>query len=123
MLWIKYGGTRYACYDMPRPEEGNVEVHQEDYIKEFQLDVQPFTSSGQDHLYKNGKIILVSGVPNTGELLAFISIDENTGTREAIINLKEYGLKEEPESITIYNGKILIGGRGNIYKVNFYSIE
>lgn len=87
---------------MPKLEDGDVTLRRENNIKEIDLGLQPYTSSNQDHLYVNNKILLVSGIPNRNQRLLFIAINTLTGKRELIIDLQKLGITEEPESISLY---------------------
>ena len=131
-LWIKYGGTDYYGYSqhvMPRLEEGDVTIYPRDCITSFKIDRAPIGSRNQGHLYKDGKILLVSGVPQSGEVTALISIDTTKEEREFIIDLAKVGLTNpnnpkdgyyEPEGVIYYNDQLMICYRKAIYA---FSIE
>lgn len=122
-FWVKYGGRYYVCFNMPKLEEGDIVLKNEENIKEIDLGPQPYISSNQDHLFANNRILLVSGIPNTGQRLLFIAINTLTGEREVIIDLQRLGIKEEPESISLYRDQLLIGTWYHLYKVNFYDYK
>ncbi len=129
-LWIKYskdGLIGFAYYKVPRIEEGDAIIFYEDSIKDFRLDKIPVGSRSQGHLFKDGKILLVAGVPSAGEDIAFISIDTEKEKREFIINLADVGLVNpnnpkdntfEPEGVIIYNEQLMICYRKAIYSFN-----
>lgn len=126
LLWVKYepNGTNgeycYASFPMPRYEDGNITINREDAITSFSLGKQPFTSSNQGHLYRDEKILLVSGTSYTTQKLAFIVVNTSTHTRELVIDLAEIGLTGEPENVFYYNDQLMIGYRGAVYKFNLY---
>ncbi len=122
-FWVKYGGQHYACFNMPKLEEGDIILKHDEKIKEIDLGPQPYTSSNQDHLFVNNKILLVSGVPNKGQSLLFIAINTITGKREIIIDLQKIGITEEPESISLYGDQLLIGTWHHLYRVMFYNYK
>lgn len=122
-FWVKYGGRYYVCFDMPKIEDGDIILKHGEGIKEIDLGLQPYNSSNQDHLFVNNRILLVSGIPNTGQRLLFIAINTLTGEREVIIDLQKLGIKEEPESISLYRDQLLIGTWYHLYKVNFYDYK
>ena len=129
-LWIKYEPSNqhgYACYKMPNVFDGDVDIYYEDYIKDFRLDRTPVGSRNQGHLFVDGKILLVTGVPSSGEQIAFISIDTEKEERDLIIDLAEVGLVNpnnpkdntfEPEGVIIYNDQLMICYRNAIYAFN-----
>lgn len=126
MLWVKYepsGGYSYACFAMPKFEDGNVSLNRADAIKDFSLGVQPFKSSNQGHLFHNGKILLVSGISPDTQKLAFITINPIIQERELVIDLNEIGLSDEPENLFIYNEQMMIGYRGAVYKFNLFPLN
>lgn len=128
-LWIKYepnithGEYRYASFNMPKLEEGDVILTKENVIEEFSLGVQPFTSSNQGHLYHDNKILLVSGTSPKSQKLAYIEINTITKNRELVIDLAELGLTAEPENIFYYKNQLMIGYREAIYKFNVRKIS
>lgn len=129
-LWIKYAPNNsngYACYKMPNVFDGDVDIYYEDYIKDFRLDRTPVGSRNQGHLFVDGKILFVTGVPSSGEEIAFISIDTEKKERDLIIDLAEVGLVNpnnpkdntfEPEGVIIYNDQLMICYRKAIYAFN-----
>ena len=128
-LWIKYaangasGPDRYASFIMPPKDMHNVEILQKDYLVDFSIDSQPFTSSNQGHLYYKDRILLVSGTTPATQKLAFIVINTITRTREYVIDLAEIGLRDEPENVFFYRDQLMIGYRNSIYKFNIKNIH
>ena len=122
-LWVKYepsGNYNYACFEMPKFEDGNVTINYENAIIDFSLGAQPFKSSNQGHLYHDNNILLVSGISPRTEKLAFIVINTLTHARDITIDLSEIGLNAEPENVFFYKDQLMIGYRGSIYKFNLY---
>lgn len=129
-LWIKTEPTdyyNYVCFKTPSVHDGDVDIYYEDNMKSFLLDRSPIGSRNQGHLYKDGKILLVTGIPSAGDDIALISIDTEKGEREYIIDLAEVGLINpnnpkdntfEPEGVIIYNGQLMICYRKAIYTFN-----
>lgn len=126
-LWIKhqprdhYG---YSCYQLPSVYDGDVSIYLNDYKRNFILDRSPLGSRNQGHIYNNGKILLVTGVPSSSEDVAFISIDTKKEERDLIIDLAEIGLVSpnnpkdntfEPEGLIFYDGQLMICYRKAIY--------
>lgn len=127
-LWVKYETPDvhyYAKYEMPLLDKNDVTINLEDCSQVIHL--RPRSSHNQGHLFSDGEILLVSGVPSWGEELAFISINTLSGEREYIIDLKKIGLINpnntrdntfEPEGVIIFNGQIMICYRTAIYSFN-----
>lgn len=122
ILWVKYepkgknGEYRYASFPMPKYEDGDTTIFKENAIIDFSLGIQPFTSSNQGHIYNNNRIILVSGTSPTIQKLALIVINTITQERELVVDLADIGLRSEPENVFFYNGQLMIGYKGAIYK-------
>ncbi len=129
ILWVKYepkgktGEYRYASFPMPRIEDGDITIVKENAITDFSLGVQPFTSSNQGHIYYNNKIILVSGTSPTTQKLALIVINTISQERELVVDLAEIGLRSEPENVFFYNGQLMIGYKGAVYKFNINNVS
>lgn len=127
IMWIKYERDNqygYAQFKVPDVADGDVDKYYEECFDDFKLDRTPIGSRNQGHIYKDGKILLVTGVPSTYEVIAFISIDTVTKKRDIIINLADIGLVNpqnprdnafEPEGIIIYNGQLMICYQNAIY--------
>lgn len=134
-LWVKYEKSYSYCYgryDLPLLENKVASIYREDSIACFELDKKPEGSRNQGHLFWDGKIILVTGVPSTNEELALISIDVNTGKRDFIIDLAEIGLINpenpadntfEPEGVVVYNGQLMICYRKAIFMLHIERVE
>ena len=125
ILWIKYepngtdGEYRYASFNVPKYESGDIVLNKDDYLTDFTLGVQPFKSSNQGYIYYKDKLLLVSGTSPTTQKLAFIVINLKTQTRELVIDLAEIGLKSEPENVFFYKDQLMIGYSRSIYKFNY----
>ena len=134
-LWIKCkSGNRlkYICYNLPDISEGNVDIYSENGLRNFLVDKKPAGSRSQGHLFWNDRILLTSGVPQSGEAIAFISINTLTGDIEYIIDLAEVGLVNpqnpkdgtfEPEGVIVYNGQLMICYRKAIYTFTIERIK
>ena len=130
-IWIKYGLPEqygFALYKLPNIFDGDVEFYYEDNLKDFRLDRTPKGSRNQGHLYRDGKIFLVTGVPSSGEQIAFISIDTEKEVRDLIIDLVGAGLVNpnnprdntfEPEGVIIYNDQLMICYPTALYTFTF----
>ena len=78
------------------------------------------TSRNQDRLFLNGKILFVSGVPQTGEASVFVVLNLETQERETIIDFKKIGLTQESESLFVWQGDLYVAFVDKIVKlVNF----
>lgn len=126
-LWVKYeptntnGEYRYAVFQMPRVQEGDVTIDVSDATKDFSVGIQPFVSSNQGHLYYNDRIYLVSGISPQTQILALIIINTLTCSRELVLDLTEIGLYDEPENIIIFKGQLMIGYRKSLIKMDICS--
>ena len=82
-----------------------------------------FSSRHQDRIFYQVKILLISGVPQSGEASAFIVLNPETEERESIIDFKKNGLYSESESIFIWRGDLCVAFVDRIVKlVNFIDI-
>ena len=122
--YIKYGSSYYRMA-MPALSDGDVTFDFENALSVCQLTSQPSWYNGsrnQGHLYHNGKLYLLSGVPASGEASLFIAINLTTGVREVEIDLyNTLGLTSEPEALFIWNGHFCIAFRSNakVYALYF----
>lgn len=133
-IWVKYEPIDkygYAMYNLPLVSEGDSMIYYDGFIENFQLDRTLLGSRNQGHMYKDGKIILVSGIPSIQERLAFISIDVKKGEVDYIIDLAELGLINpdnpldnsfEPEGVIVFDGSLMICYRKALYKFNVGNI-
>jgi hypothetical protein len=132
-LWIKYstgGQLGFAKYDKPDIVKSEVTVQYEDYLQNFNLEPIPVNSSNQGHLFADGRILLVSGIPSEGQSLAFILINSLKEKYELILDLSEVGLHNynvdnyfEPENLFFYNNQLMIGYRNVIYILNIQKVK
>lgn len=116
-------GDCYLCYTstrtiyrmkMPKLSEGDLTFDLEDAIGVYQFTSQPAWYNGsrnQNRMYHNGKIYLVSGVPESDEKALFIVLDLATQTREVEIDLSTLGFTAEPETTFLWNGAFCIAFR------------
>ncbi len=119
----------YLCYTterviykvpMPRLKDGDIIISREDAIETYQFSPQPdwmSTSRNQDRLLYQGKIYVISGVPQTGEASVLFILNLKTLERERIVDFKKNGLTKEPESIFIWNGDICVAFVDKIVKL------
>ena len=119
----------YLCYTterviykvpMPKLKDGDVIISREDAIETYQFTPQPdwmSTSRNQDRLLYQGKIYVISGVPQTGEACVLFILNLETLERERIIDFKKIGLTTEPESIFNWNGDICVAFVDKIVKL------
>ena len=125
-------GFAYLCYtaekiifkvEMPKLKDGDVIIGRESAIETFQFTPQPdwmSTSRNQDRLYYQGKILYITGVPQTGEASAFVVLNLETREREKIIDFKKIGLTSESESLFVWQGDICVAFVDRIVKlINF----
>lgn len=102
----------YYRMPMPKLSQGDVTLDLENALQVCKITAQPSWYNGsrnQGHLYHNGKMYLVSGVPASSEKSLFIVIDLATGRREVEIDLyNTLGLHSEPEAVFIWNGHFCI---------------
>lgn len=125
-------GFAYLCYtaekvifkiDMPKLKDGDVIIGRNEALETFQFNPPPdwmSTSSNQDRLFYNGKILFVSGVPHTGEASVFVALNLETRERETIIDFKKIGLTQESESLFVWQGDLYVAFVDKIVKlVNF----
>ena len=132
-LWIKHsidGMSGYAKYDLPDIMKNKVTVQKEEYLQNFNLDPTPVNSGNQGHLFADGRILLVSGIPSEGQSLAFILINSLKEKYELILDLSEVGLHNynvdnyfEPENLFFYNNQLMIGYRNVIYILNIQKVK
>lgn len=125
-------GFAYLCYttervifkvEMPKLKDGDIIISRDDALDSYQFGPQPdwmFTSRNQDRLFYNGKILFVSGVPQSGEASVFVVLNLETLERETIIDLKKIGLTQESESLFVWQGDLYVAFVDRIVKlVNF----
>ena len=115
----------YYRMPMPKLSQGDVTLDLQNALQVCKITEQPSWYNGsrnQGHLYHDGKMYLVSGVPASGEESLFIVIDLATGRREVEIDLyNTLGLHSEPEAVFIWNGHfcIVFNQNANVYAMYF----
>ena len=120
-----HGFLGYYRMAMPTLSQGDITFDLSDALGVCKITSQPSWYNGsrnQCHIYYNGKIYLVSGVPASSEASLFISINLATGVREVEIDLyNTLGLTSEPEALFIWNDHFCIAFRSNngIYALYF----
>lgn len=130
--WTEFvPGNDYAflCYtterviykiEMPKLKDGDIIIEPDSAIETFQFTDQPdwmASSRNQDRMYYQGKIYVISGVPQSGEASVLFILNLETQERERIIDLKKIGLTSEPESIFIWQGDICVAFVDKIVKL------
>lgn len=124
-------GFAYLCYTtervifkvrIPKVEEGDVIIDRSQAVETFQFTPQPdwmATSRNQDRLFYRGKIVYITGVPQSGEASAFVLLNLETLEREKIIDFKEIGLRDEPESVFLWRGDLCVAFVDRIVRLYF----
>lgn len=119
----------YLCYTterviykipMPKLKDGNIILSRDDAVETYQFTPQPdwmFTSRNQDRMFYHGKIIYISGVPQSGEASVFVSLNLETRERERIIDFIKIGLTTESESLFLWQGDICVAFVDKIVKL------
>lgn len=119
----------YLCYTdervifkipMPKLKDGDHIISRDNALETYQFTQQPdwmFTSRNQDRLFHQGRILVTSGVPQSGEASVFFVLNLETCEREKIVDFKKIGLKNEPESIFIWQGDICVAFVDKIVKL------
>lgn len=130
--WTEFvtgGEFAYLCYTserviykvpMPKLKDGDHIISKDNAIETYQFTPQPdwfFTSRNQDRLFHQGRIVVTSGVPQSGEASVLFVLNLETLERERIIDFKKNGLKDEPESIFIWQGDICVAFVDKIVKL------
>ena len=129
VLWVKYepngtrGEYRFASFPIPSIESGDVTLSLDNALIDFSIGIQPFYSSNQGHMYYKNRILIVSGTSPYLQTLAFIAINTKSLSREFVVDISRYGFSEEPESICIYDGDIMVGSSSSLYKVSYSIIK
>lgn len=115
-------GIHYYRMRMPTLSQGDYTFDLGDALETYSFTAQPSWyngSSNQCHIYHNGKIYLVSGVP-TSQSSLFICLDLATRRREVEIDLyNTLSLTSEPEALFIWRGHFCIAFRSN---ANVYAL-
>ena len=117
--------SNYIYYKMrlPSVQEGDVILDgSKDAIEVFQFPPQPEdikSSRNQGKLFRNGKIIFPSGVPQSREACVLIILDLNTRTYDYIFDFFEMGLFKEPESVFIWNNQLCVAFIDQIVSFEF----
>ena len=119
----------YLCYtserviykfEMPKLKDGDIILCRESALETYQFTPQPSwmaTSRNQDRLFYKGKIAFISGVPGSGEASVFILLNLENREREMIVDFKKIGLKDESESIFIWQGDLCIAFVDKIIRI------
>ena len=127
--FVPAGEHAYLCYTsdrviyklpMPKLKDGDCVINLSDAIETYQFTPQPkwmASSRNQDRLFYQGKIYVISGVPQSGEASVLFVLNLETLERERIYDFKKSGLKNEPESIFIWQGDICVAFIDRIVKI------
>lgn len=119
--FISYFTTIYRM-KMPKLSDGDITFNFDNALGVYKFSPKPESwnnSRGQNVIYGNGKLYMVSGVPASGEKSLFAVLNLTTGIREVVIDFQEIGLTSEPETCFIWNGHICIAFRSN---ANIYAL-
>lgn len=123
-------GYAYLCYtterivfkiEMPKLKEGDIIIERDSAIEAFQFTQQSdwmASSRNQDRLFHQGRILVISGVPQSDEASVFFALNPETRERESIIDFKKSGLTSEPESLFLWQGDICVAFLDKIVKLN-----
>lgn len=114
--------ARRIIYKVPMPKlkDGDIIISRNDALETYQFTPQPdwmSTSKNQDRMLYQGKIFVISGVPQSGEASVLFVLNLETLERERIIDFKKSGLTSEPESIFIWQGNICVAFVDKIVKL------
>ena len=107
---------------LPKVEEGDLVIDRSQALETFQFTPQPDwmkSSRNQDRLFYRGKLVFVSGVPQSGEASVFVMLNFETLEREKILDLKEIGLRNESESIFVWRGDLCVAFVDRIVRLYF----
>ena len=127
--FVPAGEFAYLCYTserviyrvpMPKLKDGDCIISSDSALEIYQFTPQPdwmSTSRNQDRLFHQGRIFVISGVPQSGEASVLFILNLETRERERIIDLKKIGLMSEPESIFIWQGDICVAFVEKIVKL------
>lgn len=127
--FVPAGEYAYLCYTserviyklpMPKLKDGDHVINLSDAIETYQFTQQPdwmASSRNQDRLFYQGKIYVISGVPQSGEASVLFVLNLETLERERIIDLKKNGLTSESESLFIWQGDICVAFIDKIVKL------
>jgi hypothetical protein len=106
---------------MPKLSEGDIVINPKTAaIKTLRFPKQPdwlASSRNQDRLYSNGRVIFITGVPQSGEFSGLVILDPEKGSREHILDFKKNGLTSEPESLFIWQGDLCVTFKDRIVKL------
>ena len=118
--FVPAGEFAYLCYTsekaifkipMPKLKDGDKIIDRDSAVETFQFTPRPewiASSRNQDCLFYQGTIVFISGVPQVGEASVFIILDLENRERKRIVNLKDYGLTSESESIFVWQGDLCV---------------
>lgn len=112
-------------YKMPLPSvhDGDVILDgSKDAIDVYQFPQQPKimgNSRNQDRMYYNERIVLISGVPQSGEASVLVVLDLETRTYAHVFNFLDMGLSKEPESVFMWKGNLCVAFLNKIVSFEF----
>lgn len=107
-------------FSIPKLEDGDIVLSRDSAIKTFQFSNYPdwiYSSREQDHLFYNGKIAYLTGVPQSGGAITLVVLSIDNQKIERIYDLKKSGLTTEPESIFVWQGDLCIAFVDKIVKL------
>ena len=106
-------------YAMPSVSESDVLFDDYEPMGLYKFQIINSNSRKQDRLYYKGKIIYISGVPQSGESSYLVFMDLASQTYEHVFNLKKIGLFSEPESVFIWEDSLCIAFGDQIVNLVF----
>lgn len=118
--FIRYGHSFYEI-KTPSLQEGDILFSPEDSTRIVKFPERPSWlqgSRGQDQKFRNGKIIMTSGVPQTSEESAFIIMDLSRKEWEFILDFKKIGLYNESESVFFWGERLCIAFTDRIVSID-----
>jgi len=136
--WVEFVPHKDCCYlcctgiwsiykmFLPSVDDGDVILNYEDANSCYFFSSPPswmLTSRNQDRIYKDSKVIYISGVPQSGEASVLVVLDLDNQLYEYILDFKEIGLYSEPESIFIWKDKLCVAFMDQIVSLDSLSAK
>lgn len=128
--FIPAGDYAFLCYPgdlviyqvkMPKLSDGDVIIDPKSAaLKTHRFPPQPdwlSSSRNQDRLFDKGRIMFLTGVPQSGEFSGLIILNLEKGTRESILDFTKNGLTSEPESLFVWQGDLCVTFKDRIVKL------
>lgn len=118
--FVPAGDHAYLCYTteriiykvkMPKLKDGDTVIDPESALETYQFTPQPdwmSSSRNQDRLFHQGKLLYITGVPQSREASAFVILDLEKRERERIVDFQKNGLMDESESLFVWQGELCV---------------